>query len=262
MTHGSYDVPRGLGGRRWTLGVLLLALGACGSPGAPGGTAVEGVPVDARESLTCEGEVYAHGRVDYRSGPAQVEGTPERALDEWLVSDPVASIPPAGYRRAGGAYDRVAFTFEDGVVAVVLDSALRDPRGEQGWGVASWAQCDPSEMSEEASSAAGFQVWEDVAGERVPAGEVESYRGADRCDQQDLTFLTVAGTTYVGGESAELRDRLRATFDPDAELPARAVDSGYRREGRELWLGEDSAYVVDGSQVERWPAARGDVGCG
>jgi hypothetical protein len=63
----------------------------------------------------------------------------------------------------------------------------------------------------------------------------------------------------------ELRDLLRGGFDDDAALPEDATSTGWRRDGRELWLAEkEAAYLVDiddPGDVERWPAAKEPIMC-
>lgn len=57
---------------------------------------------------------------------------------------------------------------------------------------------------------------------------------------------------------------IAAAFDPDAELPADAEDTGFRSEGTELWVvpGDDSAiYLVTGETVESWPHDPEPTGC-
>ena len=49
-------------------------------------------------------------------------------------------------------------------------------------------------------------------------------------------------------------------FAVSAVLPGNAVDTGYRQDGRELWLAPsdpDAILIRDGDNVERWP--RGEV---
>ena len=53
-------------------------------------------------------------------------------------------------------------------------------------------------------------------------------------------------------------------FDEDADLPADAVDTGYRQGGRALWMrpGDDSfVYLVTAGRVEAWPRASNPAGC-
>jgi hypothetical protein len=59
---------------------------------------------------------------------------------------------------------------------------------------------------------------------------------------------------------------LRTAYDAHADLRTGAVDTGYHRDGRRLWLAPDhsAAYLVgvdDPDDVERWPAARQFIGC-
>jgi hypothetical protein len=41
------------------------------------------------------------------------------------------------------------------------------------------------------------------------------------------------------------------------------VDTGWRGQGRELWIAADEGYVfvVDGDSVERWPRADPPIAC-
>ena len=62
---------------------------------------------------------------------------------------------------------------------------------------------------------------------------------------------------YVRDPRNVLGDASTASaFDPDAELPEGAVDTGFRQEGTELWLDPTDAaaiFLVTGEIVERWP---------
>lgn len=57
---------------------------------------------------------------------------------------------------------------------------------------------------------------------------------------------------------------IAAAFDPDADLPADAEDTGFRNDGSELWIvpGDGGAiYLVTGESVERWPHDAEPTGC-
>lgn len=56
---------------------------------------------------------------------------------------------------------------------------------------------------------------------------------------------------------------LVAPFDDDAVLPDDASDTGYHRDGRQLWLSADGtiAHLVAGDQVEAWPGSTDPFGC-
>lgn len=61
------------------------------------------------------------------------------------------------------------------------------------------------------------------------------------------------------------RDSLRSTYGLDAVLPVDAEYSGYMKNGVELWISQsqlDTAiYMVDGSNVGRWPMAEPIILC-
>ncbi|MEO8246885.1 MAG: hypothetical protein ABI622_07150 [Chloroflexota bacterium] len=55
-----------------------------------------------------------------------------------------------------------------------------------------------------------------------------------------------------------------AAFEPDADLPPDAVDTGYRQASSSLWVvraDPSSIYVVDGDTTERWPLDPEPAGC-
>ena len=243
---------------------LLALLAGCGDTT----TAVVGDPeqrdvaTDARAALECEGKVHDHGEGYYDDGLATVQDSPAAALDNWLgESFPSWVLPRRGYAAAVDGGDRVLLVHGDRKVAVVVSDGVTDWDGNTGWGVTSWAACDPSEFAPAVSDALGVEVWEDADGDRVPITTIQSYRGAEHCGWQHLMFLETGGVTYVNGTADGLRPMLRSTYAADATLPRVATDSGYRRDGRELWVTEDAAYLVSAERTERWPAFRDGIGC-
>ncbi len=55
-----------------------------------------------------------------------------------------------------------------------------------------------------------------------------------------------------------------AAFDPDAELPAGAEDTGFRQGATELWVDpadESAIYLVTGDVTELWPFDPEPTGC-
>lgn len=55
-----------------------------------------------------------------------------------------------------------------------------------------------------------------------------------------------------------------AAFDPDAELPAGAEDTGFREGETELWVDptdESAIYLVTGTSTESWPLDLEPTGC-
>jgi hypothetical protein len=116
----------------------------------------------------------------------------------------------------------------------------------------------------------------DLAGQQADTDVIESYRGSDHCDYEDVTFLRVTwplGETdgrprmYVRDPEGVLDGQTVAGFQPDAELPDEARSSGYSSPVGELWFAradEDTvAYVVSSGsdQVEAWPRTTSLIGC-
>jgi hypothetical protein len=124
-------------------------------------------------------------------------------------------------------------------------------------------------LPDEFTDAAGLQIWEDDKGHRVSTTIVSSFQGAEHCDWQHITFLTLGSDPklqYVRDVDGEFGDLLDGSYDGSASLPANAVDLGFSREGRRLWLVEgEAAYLVnvqDPADVERWPVAIERILCG
>jgi hypothetical protein len=105
----------------------------------------------------------------------------------------------------------------------------------------------------------------------VPVTRIQSFHGADHCSWTDITFLLVgreeSADWYVrdtsGGDFSGL---LHTTFAHQATLPEGAIDTGLRRDGRQLWIGpdEEAAYLVsldEAQDAERWPAAKQPLWC-
>jgi hypothetical protein len=224
-------------------------------------------------ALECDGAPYAGGGGSYDSGLATVQDSPESAYANLLDRDYVGDIPKTGFRVERDAGERVLLSYdvdERTKVAMVAYDGIRDWEGNTGWGVEAWAQCDPSELPASFTDGTWMQVWEDETGARVPVTKVLSYRGAEHCDWEDITFLAVGGERrgdqYLRDVHGELADHTEGRFTADARLPADATDSGFRRDGRALWLvpSRDAAYLVDvddPSKVEVWPAATDRIGC-
>ena len=61
---------------------------------------------------------------------------------------------------------------------------------------------------------------------------------------------------YISDPHMVLPAPLVIQYSDDAALPADAVDTGFRRNGAELWISNDAnvAYLVTGDTVEAWPS--------
>ena len=227
----------------------------------------------AGRALECDGAPYNGGGGDYRDGLESVQGSPQEALENWLEREGFGLLPDTGYRIEREDDDRVLLSYdvEEGTkVAVIAADGVRDYNDDEGWGVESWAQCDPAELPGRVTDALGIGVWEDASGNRVPVTDVHSFSGPEHCDWQDITFLVVGpeekADQYLRDTTGALAELLRTAYAADATLPADATDTGLRRNGRQLWLDADgrAAYLVsvdDPADVERWPAAKEPIGC-
>jgi hypothetical protein len=111
-------------------------------------------------------------------------------------------------------------------------------------------------------------VWEHDSGRRVPVTRIQSFQGAEHCSWTDITLLLVGreetADWYVrdtsGGDFLEL---LRTTFANEATLPEDATDTGFRRDGRQLWIGpdEEAAYLVSLDDAHLPSEPRRCAGC-
>jgi len=242
--------------------LLLVGCGS-GTTGVDATDAPQGdVAADARTEVRCEGRIHDHGTGYYDDGLATVQDSATEAVDDWLAeSYPSWVLPDDGYSVAVDGGERVLIVHDRRTIAVVVSDGITDWDGETGWGVTSWAACDPSEYSPAVSNSLGVQVWEDSTGDRVPTRTVQSYRGPEHCAWQHLTFLKTDGVTYVNGTADGFGPMLRSSYDEDATLPDDATDTGFRKDGRALWVTRDAAYLVADNRTERWPAFRDGIGC-
>lgn len=228
----------------------------------------------AGQALECDGAAYGGGGGDYGDGLESVQGSPEQALDDWLDNEAWAyQVPESGYRVERDDGDRVLLSYDVGdqtrLAFVAADGGV-DSNDDEGWGIESWAQCDPSELPAAVTDALGIGVWETTSGARVPVSRVRSFQGPEHCDWQDITFLSLGpegeAEQYLRDVHGELVEFLRTTYDATAVLPRTATDTGLQRDGRVLWLSADgdAAYLVshdDGADIERWPAAKQSIAC-
>ena len=100
------------------------------------------------------------------------------------------------------------------------------------------------------------EVWVDVDGNRVPISIITSLSGAEHCGWQSVTYLSYEDRYYISDPGGVMDTPFVAPFDQAADLPPDAVDTGYRHDGRELWISTDEtvAFLVTGERVEAWPS--------
>jgi hypothetical protein len=228
----------------------------------------------AGRALECDGAAYGGGAGDYGDGLESVQDSPESALADWLDNEAWAyQLPESGSRVERDDGDRVLLSYDVADrtrIAFIAADHIRDYNDDEGWGIESWAQCDPSELPAAVTDALGIGVWQNASGRRVPVSRVSSFQGAEHCDWQDITFLTLDpggdADQYLRDVNGELAQFLETTYDSAATLPRTATDTGLHRDGRRLWLSasSDAAYLVSGNDrrdVERWPAAKESIAC-
>lgn len=228
----------------------------------------------AGKALECDYAPSDGGRGGYSDGLESVQSSPAAALGNWLDEEG-GDVPDTGYVVEREDDGRALLSFDVNgrtKIAVIATDGIRDYEDDEGWGVESWARCDPAELPARYDSDSFYEVWADATGKRVPTSLVRSFAGPEHCDWQDITSLYVGPDPhpdeYLRDTTGELADALRTSYAADVKLPADAEDTGYQRDDRELWLqpgDPDAAYLVsvgDASGVERWPAAKPrGIGC-
>lgn len=115
-----------------------------------------------------------------------------------------------------------------------------------------------------------YLPWTDRDGCLVRIDVIAERPGPDHCGWEEARVLITGrpfGARYstLGDSREYVRDpagvfgdpSLTAGFDPEASLPATAVDSGFRRGDIELWhdpADPSAIWMVSPDHTERWPA--------
>ena len=260
---------------------IALTWAGCGSAvdGGPSNAPPYTGPLSAKaavDALECAGRTpFFRMTGAYDDGLATVESSAEAAFDNYIEKSGIGfNAPLEGYHveRTDGGHALLSYDVGDRTkVSVVVADGIRDFNGDVGWGMVSFAQCDPAELPAAVTDDLGIGVWEDASGRRLPVTRVHSYQGPEHCSWTGITFLLIGpdydrADWYVRDATGEFPELLRGTFDGDTTLPEDATSTGWRRDGRQLWLAHDqaAAYLVDvddPDDVERWPAAREPILC-
>jgi hypothetical protein len=220
----------------------------------------------AANLVDCEHDLWQGGwSMDY--GPLGSGPTPDDAIAE-LAESHRAPSPSDGMVAVAQDQGRIAYTYEvngrSRFAAVVADREEVPLDATDRWAVEVFASCDPAEFDPSADARSGYRIWVDADGARVPTSVLSETTGPEHCEWESVTFLTVDGADFVSDPRSVLTDAyVTAPLDEDAELPADAVDTGYHRESKHLWLAADGrfAFVVDGDSVQAWPATTQQVAC-
>ncbi|MDP8970167.1 MAG: hypothetical protein M3N52_06685 [Actinomycetota bacterium] len=234
--------------------------------------------------VECVGPIHLGGAAPAFGGPSVGGTTPREGLQRFL-DERLFGLPRDGYEVGAAQGPRVLFTYRvEGATKVAAIVARAGPEtdteAQAGWAIETFATCDPSEYAASADREIATQVWTDREGNRLPTSTIASFRGHEHCDWQSVTFLllgdgqsdTFRHLSQGGGDRQYVRDpqgvlerdpRLVQPFDGNATLPGDAIDTGYRRAGRALWLSADGrvAYVVGPDGTEAWPGTRELVAC-
>ena len=201
-------------------------------------------------------------------GPLGDGSTPDAAIGA-MVDDNILGLPVAELRAVGRAPDRVLYGYDVAgsakLTVVVADSSNVELDTEERWAVETFASCDPAEFDPAVDDRLPFTIWEDDEGNRVPTSVIRTMPGAEHCSWESATFLSLDGAGYVADPEGVLWEGAAiGPFDGDADLPADAVDTGYRHARQVLWLSADgtTAFMVTEQGVEAWPALTEPIACG
>ncbi|MGA7098258.1 MAG: hypothetical protein WB245_11910 [Acidimicrobiia bacterium] len=213
----------------------------------------------ASNYVECSYGIWSGGwALDY--GPTGTGSDPEQAMARFLDED-LFGLPATGYALTGRDTDRVLYTYAvDGASKVAVIAARSEAVGfdelASGWVVETFATCDPAEFDPSSDDEISVKVWRDADDNRVPTSIINSLQGAEHCGWESVTYLTYQDRTYVSDPNDMMDVPFVGTFDDNAELPPDAVDTGYQRDDRELWISADGAiaYLVGDDRVEAWPA--------
>jgi hypothetical protein len=186
-----------------------------------------------------------------------------------FVDGGLFALPAGRYEPAGRDEGRRLYTYSVGgeakVAVIVADGAAVPLEGDDhGWGVETFATCDPAEYDPAVDDQLPMDIWLDADGHRVPTSIVSSSQGAEHCDWQSATILWHQDRQYIGDPEGVLSDfGFVAPYEPETDIPSDATDTGYHRDGRHLWLSADGnvAYIVEGDLVQAWPTPTELIGC-
>jgi hypothetical protein len=220
---------------------------------------------DLAGQLQCDGVVANLGGEYPETGsPEDFGDTAAAALATFLgPSNPYASLPTAGFALLHEEPHWASFGhLVDGrpkAIILLTDTTEYGP----GWSVVGLRACDASEFDPNVPLTFPVTIWTDASGERVSTETIRSAPGPGHCGWDSAIWLNVDGNLYFRDPQGVMAEWTKTRFEPDAKLPASALDSGYRSAAGSLWLdpGKDAYLVLPGG-VERWPRSTDPfIGC-
>jgi hypothetical protein len=191
-------------------------------------------------------------------GPGGSGSNPELALERFLDGG-LFGLPLDGYLVSGRDAGRMLYTYvvEDvpKVAVIVADSNAVAIDASDRWTVETFATCDPAEYDPAGDDQLLMQVWLNVDGDRVPTSIITSFPGAEHCGWESVTYLIYEDQQFISDPRGVMAVPYVVPYDDDTELPAEAIDTGYRLEDIELWMSADGqvAYLAERDRVEAWP---------
>jgi hypothetical protein len=215
-------------------------------------------------ALECAGKPYQGGSRDDGWGASDGADSPDQALNALVADEFARSLPRRAYRVEREAGRRVLYSYDVGGRTRVAVIVAKDLPRRPGWGLETFAQCDPSEFARRDRAHLDIRVWADREGRPAPVSKIFSAAGPEHCDWQSAEFLHLGDRQYLRDpEHALSRELLHSSYAPKTRLPDGATDTGYRDGRRQLWLSADGsdAYVRTGGGVERWPGAIERIAC-
>ena len=221
---------------------------------------------DLAGQLACDGPVANLGGEypDNGGWPDRAGDTAEATLALFLgPGNPYASLPTAGFTllHAEPHWASFAHIVVGRAKAIVLlsDAMNMGP----GWLVVGLRACDASEFDPAVPLTFPVTIWKDSSGKAVSTETIRSFPGPGHCGWDSAVWLNVGGNVYFRDPQGVMGEWTKTKFEPHAQLPPSATDSGYRSGKWSLWLdpGKD-AYLVFNGTVERWPRSLDpQIGC-
>ena len=204
--------------------------------------------------LSCDGPPATLGGEVSDPGGRWVGDSPDATLAAFLrPGNPYASLPLAGYTQIHldthwASYAHVVDGHPKAII-ILGDQSELGP----GWAVLGLRACDASEFDPSVPLSFPVTIWTDSAGNRVPTTTIRSGLGPAHCDW-DVIWLQTGDALFFRDVEGMMTEFTTSTFAVVTEVPAAAVDSGFRSGSLALWIDPTGdAYLVSPAQIERWP---------